>query len=165
MNEPESLHEHTVLIIEDQPDVARAMARALNPNFNVRIAPDAEQGFEELMRVRIDLVLLDVCLPDRSGLEFCEAVKSDLDLRHLPIIMVSGLRSLEDKVRGLETGSDDAQAKPFFVEELRSRVADAIQKSGSVEGESLEEGPVLPDTVHFFAEAGTIDLDININLN
>lgn len=167
MIEPESPHEHTVLIIEDQPHVAYAMARVLNPKFNVRIVPDTEKGFIEVTNVRIDLVLLDVCLPGRSALEFCEVVKSDADLKYLPIIMVSGLRPLEDKVRGVEFGTGDYLSKPFFVEELRARVLAAIRRSQKLEKESHQAQPSPPDTVHFAFEPDndSPNFEININLN
>ncbi len=165
MNEPESLHEQTVLIIEDQPSVARAIARVLSSKFNVRIATDIEQGFMLVTNSKIDLVLLDVCLPGRSALDFCQIVKADLDLKSLPIIMVSGLRPLGDKVRGLEFGSDSYLSKPFFVEELRARVSATLERIQERLKTSSEYLPCPPDTVHFTFEADTIDLEFTISPN
>jgi CheY-like chemotaxis protein len=141
----------TVLVIEDDAKVANLMARALNPSFRVEVAAGALEGLSILESEPVDLILLDIGLPGITGLDLCKRVKSDVLLRHTPIIFVSGRDRTEDKVEGLHVGADDYLAKPFRLEELVARAEAAIRKSNL----SLEANPLtrLPGN-------GSIERDI-----
>jgi two-component system NtrC family sensor kinase len=88
-------------------------------------------------RSLIDLVILDVRIPDVDGYEICRLIKQDDQLKYIPVIMVTGLRSVEDTTRGLAIGADDYVSKPFKAEELVARVK-AMLRVRAVEQELLQ---------------------------
>ena len=98
-----------------------------------------QQGIQEPVgrRSPIDLVILDVRLPDVDGHEICQAIKQDNHLKYLPVIMVTGLGSAEDTARGLAIGADDYVSKPFRAEELVARVK-AMLRVRAMEQELLQ---------------------------
>ena len=114
----------TILIIEDEP----AMLRGLADNFEfagyaVKTAADGETGLSAALRLKPDLIILDIMLPRINGYEICRRVRQDgLDM---PIIMLTAKGEEEDVVLGLNLGADDYVTKPFSIKELLAR-ADAF---------------------------------------
>jgi len=98
-----------------------------------------QQGLQEPGRDRslIDLVILDVRIPDVDGYEICQVIKQDHHLKYIPVIMVTGLGSVEDTTRGLAIGADDYVSKPFKAEELVARVK-AMLRVRAMEQELLQ---------------------------
>ena len=98
-----------------------------------------QQGIQEPVRSMppIDLVILDVRIPDVDGHEICQAIKQDSHLKYIPVIMVTGLGSVEDKARGLAIGADDYVSKPFKAAELVARVK-AMLRVRAMEQELLQ---------------------------
>lgn len=129
---------NTILVIDDEPAIAHLLERSLRPRYDVCVAEGALEGLSVLESEPIDLVLLDISLPGITGLELCRRIKSDVLLRHTPVVFVTGMGSVEDKVRGLHVGADDYLPKPFSMEELLARVEATIRKSQL----SLEANPL-----------------------
>jgi len=98
-----------------------------------------QQGLQEPGRDRslIDLVILDVRIPDVDGYEICQVIKQDHHLKYIPVIMVTGLGTVEDTTRGLAIGADDYVSKPFKAEELVARVK-AMLRVRAMEQELLQ---------------------------
>lgn len=85
----------------------------------------AQSGKDALLKVKnqaIDLIIMDILMPDMSGIEVCRQIKGDQNLREIPIIMVTALAYLEDRIRGIEAGADDYFTKPFHEAELIARI-------------------------------------------
>ena len=110
-----------VLLIEDDPRIREIVERGLGARgFVVSSAPDGESGLELAGKLDVDLVLLDLLLPGKSGLKVLEELRS---LRpRLPVIAVTALDDQGSKVGGLDAGADDYVTKPFSVEELVARI-------------------------------------------
>jgi len=111
----------TILIVEDEPDMATGLRDNLEfEGYEVRIARDGEEALASAAEWAPDLILLDLMLPRRNGLDVCR------ELRHrgmrIPIIMLTARGQETDKVVGLEIGADDYVTKPFSVRELMARV-------------------------------------------
>ena len=111
----------TILIVEDEPDMATGLRDNLEfEGYEVRIARDGEEALASAAERAPDLILLDLMLPRRNGLDVCR------ELRHrgmrIPIIMLTARGQETDKVVGLEIGADDYVTKPFSVRELMARV-------------------------------------------
>ena len=111
----------TILIVEDEPDMATGLRDNLEfEGYEVRIARDGEEALASAAESAPDLILLDLMLPRRNGLDVCR------ELRHRgmrnPIIMLTARGQETDKVVGLEIGADDYVTKPFSVRELMARV-------------------------------------------
>lgn len=126
-----------VLIIEDDPDLnANIKAALASENYNVDVAFDGKIGFKLLKKNAYDCVILDINLPYMNGFEICERFRSFNT--QTPIIMLTALGELEDKVEGYEKGADDYLTKPFFMKELLLRV-NALIKRKEIHADSTSE--------------------------
>jgi len=112
-----------ILVVDDQ-DANRQMVRyVLEPlGYDVEEAADGEEAMESVARRVPDLVLCDVVMPRRDGYSVCKALKEDPKTRLVPIVMLTSLDQLPDKVKAVELGADDYLTKPFNVVELTTRV-------------------------------------------
>ena len=120
-----------VLLIEDDSDIAEAIAYQLEKaGLQVRVARTGEEGLEAV-RKGIDLVLLDLNLPGVDGLEVCRMIRRQQTTAHVPIIIVSARADEVDRVLGLEMGADDYVVKPFSLKELAARAKVALRRAGS----------------------------------
>ena len=118
-----------VLVVDDEESILKVVDYALTQEgFDVRTAPDAEAAEFLLSQIPVDLVILDVMLPRKSGLE----IARDLRARsNIPIIMLSARSDEVDRILGLEFGADDYVTKPFSPRELVSRVKAILRRSGA----------------------------------
>jgi DNA-binding response OmpR family regulator len=118
------------LIVEDETKVAGFIRQALEEEgHSVELAADGGEGFRLAMTVDYDLVILDLLLPERDGLEICRDLRASG--RCMPILMLTARGALQDKVTGLDMGADDYLTKPFAVAELLARCR-ALLRRGSV---------------------------------
>ncbi len=114
--------EKRVLIIEDDPDIVELLRYNFVKNgFQVEDCGNGEDGLRILEDNKFDLLILDLMLPERSGLEVCREIRRDPELVYLPVIMLTARGEEMDKVIGLELGADDYVTKPFSVRELIAR--------------------------------------------
>ncbi len=119
---------HRVLIVEDEPSLVESISYALElEGFEVISAVTGRDGIEQARIANPSLILLDVMLPESSGLDVCRQIRTTSDV---PIIMLTARGSEADKVAGLELGADDYVTKPFSMRELMARVRAHIRRSG-----------------------------------
>ncbi len=119
---------HRVLIVEDEPSLVESITYALElEGFEVISAVTGRDGIEQARIANPSLILLDVMLPESSGLDVCRQIRTSSDV---PIIMLTARGSEADKVAGLELGADDYVTKPFSMRELMARVRAHIRRSG-----------------------------------
>ena len=105
-----------ILVIEDEPDIQTLLQYNLQrEGHTVTIASSGGDGLHEMRRNAYDLVLLDLMLPDKDGLEVCRIMRSDANLAAIPIIMVTAKSEESDVVLGLGLGADDYVIKPFHL--------------------------------------------------
>ena len=116
-----------VLIVEDDPKVARAVAEGLAAEgYQTRVAATGEEGFYLANRERFDLILLDLMLPGRDGLEILETLRQrDIQTQ---VLVLTARDSVEDRVQGLDGGADDYLVKPFAFPELLARVRALLRR-------------------------------------
>ncbi len=116
-----------ILIVEDDREIRALMARLLKSNeFRVTAVGDGREMDRALVDSRIDLIILDVMLPNEDGLSICRRVRAQ---RQVPIIMVSAKGEEVDRVLGLEIGADDYLVKPFASRELLARVRAVLRRA------------------------------------
>ena len=128
-----------VLIIEDEPDIRKTIDYNLTKeSFTVVQAGSIEEGEKALASNQIDVIILDLMLPDGSGLTLCRDIKSDDKTKHIPIIILTAKTEEVDRVVGFELGADDYVTKPFSVRELILRVK-AILKRGPTSNNYSED--------------------------
>lgn len=135
-----------VLVVDDEESYRQALHSGLShEGFAVEVAADGHEALRLFHRLRPDLVLLDVMLPDQSGVELCQRMRA---VAPVPIIMVTARDSEVDVVVGLEVGASDYVSKPFRLRELVARMR-AVLRRGPVaqvaRDEVLTEGPVRLD--------------------
>jgi class 3 adenylate cyclase len=112
-----------VLIVDDDPDMAVLLARMVRKEgLGVDTVHDGAAALSHVRATPPDLVLLDVMLPDMSGFEICERLKSDAATALIPVVLVTALEDQASRVRGIEAGADDFLSKPVRREELVARV-------------------------------------------
>src|SRR5436309_9369210 len=114
----------TVLLVADDEDSMVAMLReALHSvHYEVVVAHNVEEALSKLHQRPPDLVLLDVKMPKMSGYDVCRQIKSDVFLRHIPVMLLTAQAGTTSKVAGLELGADDYLTKPFEMAELMARI-------------------------------------------
>jgi DNA-binding response OmpR family regulator len=123
----------TLLFIEDDDGIRLALSMALeDEGYDVRQAPNGEQGLAEFRRTPPDLVLLDLRLPDMSGFDVCRALRAE---SIVPIIMITAQTDTHDMVAGLEAGADDYVTKPVVPKELAARIR-ALLRRVQLQGKS-----------------------------
>ena len=112
-----------ILIVEDAPANIQALTAVLrNEGYKLSVATNGRQALEVLAKVRPDLILLDVMMPEVDGFETCRRIKASPDWRDIPIIFLTARTETDDIVRGFEVGAVDYVAKPFHAHELLARV-------------------------------------------
>jgi two-component system, OmpR family, response regulator RegX3 len=137
-----------ILMVEDEEALADSVRYNLErEGFSVTVAPDGRRAIERFRAERPALVILDLMLPEVSGLDVCRMIRAE---SNVPIIMVTAKDSEADKVTGLELGADDYVTKPFSVRELVSRVRANLRRAqvvtpGTQHDEVLSGGPVTMD--------------------
>jgi two-component system phosphate regulon response regulator PhoB len=131
-----------LLVIEDEADIRQILGYNLRlEGHEVLLAERGASGLDLAREQRPDLVLLDLMLPDVSGLEICRTLKSDASLRTIPVIMLTARSEEIDRVVGFELGADDYVVKPFSVRELVLRIAAVLRRAqaGVAPAENLGE--------------------------
>ncbi len=113
--------------------------------YDVRIAHDGEEALKLVAEAPPDIVLLDVQMPRMNGFDVCKSIKSDVFLRHIPVLMLTAQGSVQNKVTGLECGADDYVTKPFDMDELLARIRTLLRRTR----QGLEANPLtrLPGNV------------------
>lgn len=135
-----------LLLVEDQEDLARGLEIGLEKEgYTVDLAHDGVEGEMRALSATYDLLIVDWMLPRQDGLTLIERVR-DAGM-HCPILMLTALADVEDRVKGLDAGADDYLTKPFAFDELFARLR-ALQRRGERQGHSsmrLESGPLTID--------------------
>jgi len=133
-----------VLIVDDEPTILETMEHKLRKEgFSTFTADSAEEGMRLFRRVRPDLILLDIMLPQRSGTDLCKAIRRDSTT---PIIFISAKADEADRIKGLEIGADDYITKPFNLSEVAARVKAVLRRAtGEAPREVIERGNLVID--------------------
>jgi DNA-binding response OmpR family regulator len=134
-----------ILLIEDEPKVAGFIKKGLEEElYRVTVAYDGHMGCRLALEQEFGLIILDAILPHLSGFEVCKQIRQFK--KEVPILMLSALGTVGDKINGLENGADDYLTKPFHFEELLARIR-ALDRRRSV---------IFPDTVY---QVGDLKMD------
>ena len=132
-----------ILLVEDEEKLARMVEMEMRyEGYEVTKAFDGRSGLEQALSGKYDLVLLDIMLPQLSGMEVLRRLRRESDL---PVIMLTARDSVIDKVSGLDSGADDYITKPFAIEELLARIRAALRKRAVHNGSILTAGELAMD--------------------
>jgi DNA-binding response OmpR family regulator len=137
---------HSILLIEDEKGVADFVKAGLEEEgYLVEHTISGSEGLKYLKNNTIDLVLLDILLPEMNGLEVCKKIREE-GFKELPVLMLTALGSPENVVLGLDSGADDYLAKPFKLIELKARIRTLLRRS-DYKGNNIET-----DNTYSFAD-------------
>jgi two-component system, OmpR family, KDP operon response regulator KdpE len=133
-----------VLVVDDEPQIVRGLRVVLrNAGFQVDSAGTKEEALDALSHRPPDAVLLDLVLPDGSGVDVCKQVR---EWSHVPIVVVSAVGDEREKVRALDAGADDYVTKPFGSQELAARLRAVLRRvSETVTEPAIEVGDLVID--------------------
>lgn len=134
-----------ILIVDDEPNLLRLMGYALQAEgYDILVAKNGEEALNKLQVEEVDLVILDVMMPDMSGIDVCKRLRSSSKAATLPIIMLSARAQVTDKIKGLEAGADEYLTKPIDREEMVARVKALLKRTKRLqEAQPLKQGKVL----------------------
>ncbi|MEU9132794.1 response regulator transcription factor [Kitasatospora sp. NPDC048540] len=133
-----------VLVVDDDAAIRRSLERGLRlSGFTVVLAEDGRTALRRLTEAPADVVVLDVSMPGMSGTEVCRTLRAARD--DTPVLMLSALDELADRVAGLQAGADDYLVKPFALEELVLRLHALLRRRPAPPGDRLRAGPLTID--------------------
>ncbi|MFP3595868.1 response regulator transcription factor [Chryseobacterium sp. SIMBA_029] len=119
-----------VLIIEDNARVSSLLKRGLeSQGYQIYISEDAEDALVMVEKITFDLVITDIMLPQMNGIELSKMIKQKYP--DLPIIMLTALGTIDEKIEGFDAGADDYMVKPFEIRELYARIKAVLQRKSS----------------------------------
>jgi len=117
-----------VLIVEDNTDMVRYLVNVFNPEYQLEVAYNGQQGVDKARALIPDLVITDVMMPEKDGFALCQELKNQELTSHIPVIMLTARVDVESRLTGLKRGADAYLAKPFVQEELDIRIKALLER-------------------------------------
>ena len=118
----------TILVVEDNADVAYYISSLLRESYDVRLAEDGSRGLDMARELMPDLILTDLMMPNTDGLELCRQIRADELTNHIPIIVITAKATEEERLQGLAAGADAYLYKPFNTSELHIRIEKLLEQ-------------------------------------
>jgi two-component system copper resistance phosphate regulon response regulator CusR len=149
-----------ILVIEDETGIANMICRGLEQaRYTVDVARDGTQGLEKALENTYSLIILDLMLPGIDGWRVCEELRSRRD--KTPILMLTARDTVEDRVRGLDTGADDYLPKPFDFQELLARVRALLRRDKMHRARIIRVADLEIDTAQRRVTRGGIEIGLS----
>lgn len=148
-----------ILVVEDEHKIANSIKRGLEQEaYAVDVAYDGDMGYDLAISEEYDVIVLDLLLPKMNGMQVCKKLRSENI--HSPILMLTALGELSDKVGGLDSGADDYMVKPFAFEELLARIKALGRRPKETKNEELKSKDLVLNSNLFEVKKNgkTIDL-------
>jgi DNA-binding response OmpR family regulator len=149
-----------VLVVDDDTDIIHYLRELLNPYYEVLSRFDADAAYQVIKEEAIDLVVSDVVMSGTTGYELCRLIKENIQISHIPVILLTAKTTVGDQVQGLDSGADAYVTKPFEPQYLlaliqsqlknREKIKDILSKATDVE--TLEEDTLSPQDSAFMTE-------------
>lgn len=142
VKKPKAKTRYRVLIIEDDDEIRQYMRNELNTDFRISECTNGREGLEVILRDKPDLVISDIMMPEMDGITLCRKVKQNININHIPVILLTAKSKAEDRIEGLETGADAYIVKPFNTELLRTTASNLIANRERLRGQLIGEQQV-----------------------
>lgn len=121
-----------ILLVEDNEELRKAIKNELTKDYSVVDATNGKEGLLIALSKSPDVIITDVMMPEMDGKELCNLLKTNFKTSHIPVIMLTALAEIDDKIQGLETGADAYVEKPFNVEVLKATINNLIKSRKNV---------------------------------
>jgi signal transduction histidine kinase/ligand-binding sensor domain-containing protein/DNA-binding response OmpR family regulator len=139
--------EQTLLLVEDNKEILFFLAEHFNHTYNIDTAYEGSEALDICLKKNIDLVVSDILMPGMNGFEFCEKLKTDDRINHIPIVLLTAKNSSEHKLKGYSLGADAYMAKPFDLTELESIIQSLIANRKAILSKLRKNIDVSPSDV------------------
>ena len=152
-----------ILLVEDEKLLAEPLGAILRKNnYTVDIVYDGEDGLDYALSDIYDVILLDIMLPKKNGLEVIKAFRKEN--KTTPVIMLTARGEISDKITGLDYGADDYMPKPFNIDELLARIRAVGRRKGDIisENSQLSFGDITLSTALMRLSSGTADVTLTL---
>jgi len=147
-NEKSSISKH-ILIVDDNEELRAFLRDSLKDLYEISEAANGREGIEKAKEVSPDLIISDVMMPDMDGIEFCRRVKEDLEISHIPFLMLTAKNTLESEIEGVESGADFYFSKPISINLLNLTLRNIFQqKSKLIERYTKDHHAEVKELVH-----------------
>ena len=143
--EPDKMDSPVLLVIEDNPDVISYIHAILRADYTIQMARNGQEGIDKAIELVPDLIISDVMMPEKDGLEVCETLKNDQRTSHIPIILLTAKASTDDKIAGLSLGADAYLTKPFNKEELMIRIQKMVERNRQLQQQFAKVTTLVPE--------------------
>jgi signal transduction histidine kinase len=144
----------TILVADDEPDMLRFLKSQLSPHYNVLEAVDGQQAIEKASQFLPDIILLDMMMPEKDGLQACREIRERTPTQSIPIVLLTARADEETKLKALEAGASDFLAKPFSTTELHVRIKNLVE-SHQYQRKVSKQNQVLESTIEQLKETET----------
>ncbi|MDR3226440.1 MAG: response regulator [Prevotellaceae bacterium] len=152
--------QYTVLVVDDDTEVAHYLQTLLSPHYKIITRFDATTAFKIVKNDAPDLVISDVVMPGSSGYELCKMIKEDMQLCHIPVVLLTAKATIESQVEGLNTGADAYVTKPFDPNYLQALIKSQLKNrentrnilSKSTQTDKIDENMLSPQDNSFMTE-------------
>ena len=145
---------HRILVVDDESDVTELLHYRLEQEgYRVATLNSPLECIAKVREFEPNLMLLDIMMPDLSGIQLCRIVRADPSMKDIPIIFLSARGEVEDRIKGLEAGAEDYLSKPFNTNELLLRASKMLSRSGSLKEPARQSrieiaGVVIDEDLH-----------------
>lgn len=131
-----------ILLVDDHEDILHFLSGDLEDKYNIFTAHNGKEALEKLHHESIQLVISDVMMPVMDGFELCKAIKTNFNISHIPVILLTAKNTLQSKIEGLETGADAYIEKPFSPEHLHAQITSLLSNRNKLK-EHFANSPLV----------------------
>lgn len=145
---PQDNQKPVLLLVDDNSDLTAYLSRTLEENYGILTANSVDAALAILRGQVVDLVLTDISMPGKSGLDLCRSIRADIEISHIPVIVLSARTSIQSKVEAMRLGADLYIEKPFDMEYLQASIHNILSRRGLMRG-ALSRGTISRDIAMF----------------
>lgn len=129
---------YRVLIVDDEPEIRQYLKQNLSDTYKLFESENGKEALDFILKEKPDLVISDVMMPEMDGIALCKKLKSNININHIPIILLTSNASEEDQAEGFEIGADAYVPKPFNMDLLKKHIANIIENRGRLENKIMD---------------------------
>ena len=140
-------NKQVILVVDDNEEVLDFLADDLGEKYTVITATDGKDAFKKLYETPVQLIISDVMMPEMDGFELCEKIKSDFEISHIPIILLTAKNTLQSKIEGLHSGADAYIEKPFSPAHLNAQIESLLNNRNKLKEYFAKSPSVMINTI------------------